>query len=153
MLTTISILMCHAAWISWTACHGWTRSETHHSSACCHCCLVTHLLPHPRHHLLLEPAHCQRFAELLLLLLPLLCCLQHHCDRSNFQIFEGHAIFQVCLVQHLCMLQTFTCHGLRHIAYARVSNLGSKPEGKSCVRRYHFIVRLHLYCAAISVTQ
>lgn len=64
MLTTTSILMYHAAWISWTACHGWTHSETHHSSACCHCCLVMHLhlLPHPQQLLLLSSAHCQHFA-------------------------------------------------------------------------------------------
>ena len=132
MLTTTLILMYHAAWISWTACHGWTRSETHHSSACCHCYLVTHLLPHPRQHLLLKSAHCQRFAAAAVAaaasaVLPATPLRQLNNQRSCF--------FQVCIVQHLCMLQTITCHGHRHTACARVSNLGTKPEGKRCVRQ------------------
>jgi hypothetical protein len=149
MLTTISILMCHAAWISWTACHGWTHSETHHSSACYHCCLLTHLLPHLRQHLLLKSAHCQRFAVVAVAaaasaVLPATPLRQVKTFKYHLHYYT---IFLVCLVQQLCMLQTVTCHSLKHAAHAQVSNLGSKPEGKRCVRQRV----LHNHCALASL--
>jgi len=128
----------------------------HHSSACCRCCLVTHLLPHPRQHPLLRSADYQRFA-----VVAVAAAASAVLPATPVRQLKHSKIWSACCLFNLPTLKVV--HGAKfYMPWAQTPctcfewvfwEEHLKARGVSDSRCYIIIVHLHHQCAVTSVAQ